>query len=139
MWFDGHYCLTWGRSLAILDAGSGGGLAGGFAVGTDQCQQNCRPYQVPLGTIRYPRVLYTVYHVPRSVRCHRLLFSSRLCPSLFGAKPGMNVLVPSLFGDKSSVGWCNVLPGIVRYSMPPVFVLPYSGLSWADLYSPLPY
>ena len=136
MWFDGHYCLTWGRSLAISNAGSGGGLANGCAVDTEQCQQQSRPYQVPSGIIRYspgtlshPCVLCTVYRVPCTVRCHRLLVSSCLCPSLFGAKPGMYVLVPSLFGDISLVGWCCVLSGVVRYLISSAFALPYLGQS----------
>ena len=43
-----------GQRFAILAMFcSGGGLAGGRAAGTEQCQQHCRPYKVPSGTIGY--------------------------------------------------------------------------------------
>ena len=43
--------------------------------------------------------------------------------------PCLYVLIPSLFGDKSLVGWCSVLSSIVRYPISPAFVLPYLGQS----------
>ena len=43
-----------GQRFAILAMFcSGGGLADGRAAGTEQCQQHCRPYKVPSGTIGY--------------------------------------------------------------------------------------
>ena len=104
---------------------SGGGLVGGCAAGTEQCQQHCRPYQVPSctigyssGTLSHYRVLCTACRVPCTVPLgvivcrqvlpcvvsyHQVLVASDLCPSLFGAKAGMYMLTPSLFRSKQSV------------------------------------
>ena len=125
MWFNGYYCLNSGRSLAILNFGRGGGLVGGCAIGTEQCHRYCRPYQVPPGTIRYPREPCPMYRVPCTVRyrpsCHPVFAlpysgQSQVCVHLhlpyFGTShllsgmlccqvlSGTSSIFPSLFGAK---------------------------------------
>ena len=96
--------------------GSAGGLSGGCAVGTEQFQRHCRPYQVPPGTIVYHQALSGTFRVPLVTTVYRQVSSDIIvfrqvspCILRYRQVPVTSNLCLSLFGE-SQVYTCLLLP-----------------------------
>ena len=105
--------------------GRGGGMVNGCAIGTEQCLRHCRPYQLPLGTIRYPCVPYTVYCVPSGVTSQwsrpafALPYSGKaryVCTCPF---PIRGLVMSQQVCHTVRYHQCNVLSGTTRYLILP--------------------
>ena len=120
--------------MAKLNVGKGGGLAGGCAVGTEQCQGHCRPYQVPPGTLTYPCEPCPMCRVPCTVRyrpSYRPVFA---LPYLGPSQVCVHLPLPY----SGTIVWYVMLSGTVRYKILPDLPFPIRGKARSTCTCPFP-